>query len=180
MPVPARHVDPDILKRCIATIRGGKSIEVLYQSMNPHRPEAAWRRISPHAFAYDGMRWHVRAFCHLDRRFKDFILSRCRQLRDEGEPGALAADDKPWVTSFDVILKPNPDLTDSQQATIAEDYGMKNGEAVFPVRRALLYYFEKRLRLDLDPTKDKPAEKPVIVANWDAFVKARDEARARA
>jgi hypothetical protein len=179
MPVPTRRVDPAILKRFIATIRAGKSIEILYQSMNPHRPEAVWRRITPHAFAYDGLRWHVRAFCQIDGKFKDFILSRCHELRDEGEPGALPADDAQWTTYFDVILKPNPDLTDSQRRTIAVDYDMQHDQAVVQVRAALLYYFEKRLRLDIDSTKDRPAEKPVIVANWDEFVEARDEAMGR-
>ena len=55
---------------------------------------------------------------------------------------------------------------------------MPNGEASIPVRLALLYYFEKRLRLDVDAKKDKAAEKPVVVANWKEFVKARDAAMA--
>ena len=176
MPVPARRLEPAILKRFIAAIRAEASVEILYQSMNPMRPEAVWRRITPHAFAHDGLRWHVRAHCHIESKFKDFILSRCRELRNEEAPGARRDQDRQWTSFFDVILKPNPELTESQRHTIALDYDMPDGQVVIPVRCALLYYFEKRLRLDVDSKKDRPAEKPVIVANWKEFVKARDAA----
>ena len=38
-----------------------------------------------------------------------------------------------------------------QQKVIALDYGMKDGKAKIPVRKALLYYALKRLGLDTDP-----------------------------
>ncbi len=176
MPVPTRRVEPATLKRLIAAIRAERSIEILYQSMNRKRPEAIWRRITPHAIAHDGLRWHVRAFCHVDSKFKDFIISRCRELRDEGAPGANAPDDRQWATFFDVILRPNPKLTAKQQETIALDYEMTNRFAKTTVRCALLYYFEKRLRLDIDA--DNPPEKPVVIHNRQEFNKARDAAMA--
>jgi len=120
----------------------------------------------------------VRAFCHVDRKFKDFIISRCRDLRDEGAPGAKPSEDHQWNEFFDVILKPNPDLTAKQRETIALDYEMTDGLAKTRVRRALLYYFEKRLRLDIEAGKDKPAETPVVIHNRDEFIKARDAAMA--
>jgi WYL domain len=178
MPVPTRHIDPAILKSFIATIRDEKSVEILYQSMNPDRPEAVWRRITPHAFAHDGLRWHVRAFCHIESKFKDFILSRCRELRNVDGAGASSTQDHQWTTFFNVILKPNPELTESQRQTIAMDYDMPDSQVAIPVRLALLYYFEKRLRLDVDAKKDKPAEKPIVVVNWNEFAKARDAATA--
>jgi len=178
MPVPTRRIDPALLKRLIGVIRTETSIEVLYQSMNRNRPDAIWRRITPHAFAHDGLRWHVRAFCHVDNKFKDFIISRCRELRDEDAPGAKASDDRPWNSFLDVILKPNPALTPSQRETIALDYEMTAGFAKTTVRCALLYYFEKRLRLDMEAGKDKPHEKPVVIHNIADFVKARDTAMA--
>ena len=177
MPVPTRRVDAGVLKRLIATIRAERSIEIFFQSMNAKRPEAIWRRVTPHAFAHDGLRWHVRAFCHMESKFKDFIISRCRELRDEDSPGAKPSDDHQWNTFLDVILRPNPDLTPEQRETIALDYEMHDGFATTKVRRALLYYFEKRLRLDIDG-KDKPAEKPVVIYNRDDFVRARDAAMA--
>lgn len=178
MPVPGRRIEPSLLKRFIEVMRQYRSIEIHYQSMNSQRPEAIWRRITPHAFGNDGLRWHVRAFCHLEHKFKDFILSRCRNLREEGAGGARPAEDRQWQMMFNVELTPNPELTESQQQTIAMDYDMVDGRAVIPVRCALLYYFEKRLRLDVDAKKDRPAEKPVVVSNWKEFVKARNAAQA--
>jgi predicted DNA-binding transcriptional regulator YafY len=84
MPVPTRRIDPTFLKQFVSVIRAGNSIEINYQSMNHSRPGAIWRRITPHAFAHDGLRWHVRAFCHIDSKFKDFILSRCQGLERPG------------------------------------------------------------------------------------------------
>jgi hypothetical protein len=58
------------------------------------------------------------------------------------------------------------------------DYDMHDGRAILPVRQALLYYFEKRLRLDLDAKRDSAAERPVVIHNRDEFNKARDAAMA--
>jgi len=178
MPIPGRHIDDKTLKALLDAVRSRQSVEIHYQSMNPNRSEAVWRRITPHAFGHDGLRWHIRANCHLDNKFKDFIVSRCRGVRKPGAPGAAVTDDVAWNKFFEVILKPNPDLTESQQETIALDYQMTDGKAKLPIRCALLYYFEKRLRLDMASGIDRPAEKPVIVENWDDFVEARNAAMA--
>lgn len=178
MPIPGRRIEPQILKALLAAVRANRSVEIHYQSMNPKRAEAIWRRVTPHAFGHDGLRWHVRAFCHLEAKFKDFLISRCRGVRKEAEPGARPADDRHWRTMFDVVLRPNPALTPSQQETIALDYQMTKGRAVLPVRCAQLYYFEKRLRLDMEPGKDRPAETPVVVENHAEFLKARNAATA--
>ena len=45
-----------------------------------------------------------------------------------------------------------------------------------PVRYALLYYFSKRLRLDVVDRFDDPQEAPVIVKNRDEFDIALSEA----
>ena len=122
-----------------------------------------------HAFGSDGLRWHTRAFCHIDRKFKDFILSRCMGARLPDAAGASASDDPFWGKSFSVVLCPNPRLTADQQKVIAGDFAMENGEVAVPVRRALLYYFSKRLRLDVADRFDDPSEAPVVVKNRDDF-----------
>lgn len=175
MPVPARRVDPALFRTLLAVMREGSSVEVQYQSMSPQRPEAIWRRVTPHAFGSDGLRWHVRGFCHLDHVFKDFILSRWRGLRDVGPGGAGANDDLDWTQTFDVVLAPNPKLSAGQREAVAWEYDMPRGKTTLPVRRALLYYLKKRLRLDVEG--DSPAETPVVVANRAAFESALAGAR---
>lgn len=169
IPIPHRRVDISVLKGLVNAVRAGRSLEVLYQSMNERRPDPVWRWITPHAFANDGMRWHVRVFCHMERKFKDFILSRFLEVKDMGEPGAAANEDKRWHESIDVILIPNPKLSKGQKNVIALDYGMENGRLVVPVRKAILYYFKKRLRLDVAEAFDSPLETPVIIENHKLF-----------
>ena len=144
--------------------------------MNAHRQSPEWRRITPHAFGNDGLRWHVRAFCHIDRKFKDFILSRCLDVRDRGEPGAEPSADRHWLEIFEVTLAPNPVLSKAQRDVIEQDYVMAEGKAAVPVRKALLYYFQERLRLDVADFADQPHETSVIVANRAAFDAALAEA----
>ena len=170
MPVPSRRVSSDLFRDLLALMRSGQSAEVQYQSMSSRRPDTLWRRITPHAFGSDGLRWHVRGFCHIDGRFKDFILSRWRGLREIGPPGASGLQDHDWHDRFDVILEPNPALSPSQREAVTWEYDMPQGRVSLPVRRALLYYLHKRLRLDIDG--DLPAEKPVIVANRIEFDQA--------
>ena len=166
-PLPVRKVDAEILRGLLAVMRDRGSVEVHYQSMSPARPDLLWRRVTPHAFASDGLRWHVRAFCHEDSLFKDFVLPRVRGLRQPGPAGPLADTDADWNARFDVRLVPNPRLSEGQRAAVAWDYAMTDGRLDLPVRRALLYYLRKRLRLDVPD--DRPAEAPVILADPVAF-----------
>ena len=175
MPIPHRHINADVLRSIVAAIRNKQALEIRYQSMNPDRPFPVWRRITPHGFGNDGLRWHTRAFCHIDNKFKDFILSRCIKIRNEDFTAAAAVDIY-WLEKFNVTLVPNPVLSEAQQCIIAQDYEMKDGKITVPVRKALLYYFQKRLRLDVNSERDKPHETPVVVSNRAAFDAALTEA----
>ncbi len=175
MPIPARRVDADLFRRLLAVMREKQSVEVRYHAMSRERPDAMWRRITPHALGSDGLRWHVRGYCHLDDNYKDFILSRWRGVRDAAQPGAGGELDKDWQGTFQVVLMPNPDLSASQQEAVAWEYEMPKRQATLTVRRALLYYLKKRLRLDVE--HDSPAERPVVVANREDFEAACASAR---
>lgn len=176
MPVPYRRVKAQVLRATLAAIRHKHAVEIEYQSMSARHPAPEWRWITPHALGHDGLRWHVRAYCHIDHKFKDFILSRCLQVRGEDEPAVRPEADRFWWEVFEVTLVPNPALSKSQQAVIAQDYKMTVGKIAVPVRKALLYYFQKRLRLDVADSVDQPREIPVIVANRAAFDAALMEA----
>ncbi|NOV28301.1 WYL domain-containing protein [Methylomonas sp. ZR1] len=174
IPIPTRKVEPTILFGILKAIRSKRSIEIEYQSLNPTTTETAWRRVTPHAFASDGFRWHMRAYCHRDNRFKDFLLSRCSNTRAEGAPGPGVESDDKWLTYFEVKLAPNPRLSTSQKRAIEQDYAMQDGYVVLPVRYALLYYFDKRLRYDLLPQRSTnslgdPREIPIVVANQTEY-----------
>jgi len=174
LPIPQRRIASNSLRSLLAAVRGNRSIEILYQSMSEARPEPIWRRVSPHAFASDGLRWHARAYCHIDQKFKDFILSRCLDCRGLGEAGSFPGSDELWNSFFQVVLIPNPALTSGRQDVVAQDFAMEDGRVVVPVRRAMLYYFSKRLRLDLSSSDTR--ETPVVVSNRQDFDSALSEA----
>jgi hypothetical protein len=169
LPIPSRRTDPFVLQAVLTAIRQERGVQIEYQSNSPENPDPIWRWISPHAFGYDGLRWHVRAFCHRESRFKDFILGRCLAAGEQGPSAAAAKGDWQWQTFFQVVLKPNPDLTEGQRRAVALDYNMTDQKITVPVRFALLYYFYKRLRLDVAEHVDQPRERPVVVANRKEF-----------
>jgi len=177
LPIPGRRIVPETLRALLNAIRGGSSLHIEYQSMNPERPDPLWRWITPHAFGSDGMRWHVRAFCHRRDNFVDFLVSRCLAIGASGAAGARAEDDWRWQNFFEVHLEPNPELAVGQRRAIELDYGMTDGRVTVPVRHALLYYFIKRLRLDVGAHLDDPPERPIIVANRDDFDRALADAK---
>lgn len=172
LPTLHRRVDVTVLRTILSAIRDTGPVEILYQSMTSTSPKPAWRLITPHAFGSDGLRWHVRAYCHKDGKFKDFLLSRCSKARSTTEDGADTSKDNYWNEYFNVFLIPNPALSEAQREAIATDYGMRDSALSVPVRKAMLYYFEKRLRLDVAAKLDNPKETPVLIKNRSEFTDA--------
>lgn len=162
-PTPARGVHPETLRAVVGAIRRIEAIEINYQSLS--NPEPRWRWIAPHAIAFDGFRWHVRAFCMTDNCFKDFLLSRTLEVRGTAETATSAAEDDDWHSQVTLEIVPHPDLSETQAKVIALDYGMQDGKAEIKVRRALLYYTLKRLGLDTDQSARKPQDQQIVLLN---------------
>jgi predicted DNA-binding transcriptional regulator YafY len=177
VPMPHRNVDPDILRTMLDAIRGRKALEIRYQSLSVIRPQAVWRWISPHALAFDGHRWHVRAFCHIDRTFKDFLLPRLLKTRGTGDAEAGAGEDSIWNEIVTVGLKPHPGLTADQNRVVSQDFGMKRDRLDMRVRLALLFYVLKRLNLDFEEERRPAREQHVVLANRDDVRKALKRAQ---
>jgi hypothetical protein len=178
VPMPQRHVDPDVLRATIDSVRQHRALEVRYQSLSNRRPEPTWRWISPHALAFDGNRWHVRAFCHIDHRFKDFLLPRILKTRHTADAQARPEDDAIWAEIVTVALKPHPGLTEDQRRVIVQDFGMKGERLDVKVRLALLYYLLRRLDLDDFQGEKRPArEQHVVLANRDEVRRALQRAQ---
>ena len=167
LPAPHRNVDPEVLQAILVGARNGNAVEIRYQSLSASRPKPIWRWISPHAFGFDGMRWHTRAYCHIDEKFKDFLLSRVLGVRKTAEARALGNDDRLWWETVSVAMKPHPKLTADQQAVVAQDYGMKKNRLHVEVKLALLYYFLRRHGLGLSAGESNPREQHIILANDD-------------
>lgn len=162
-PTPVRGINPAMLRSVVGAIRRSDAIEVKYQSMSTAEP--VWRWIAPHAIAFDGFRWHARAFCLTKTTFRDFLLSRILENRECRESAVSAKDDRDWNTEATLEIGPHPELSETQANIIALDYGMHNGKAKIKVRRALLYYALRRLGLDTDPAARKPQDQQIVLLN---------------
>jgi len=162
-PTPVRGVNPVTLRSVVGAIRRSLAIEVRYQSLSS--PDPRWRWIAPHAIAFDGFRWHTRAFCLTDECFKDFLLSRILKIRGSRESGVSVGDDRDWHSEITLEIGPHPDLSETQAKVIALDYGMRGGKAKIKVRRALLYYALRRLGLDTDPAARQPRDQQIVLLN---------------
>lgn len=162
-PVPARGVNPEVLREVLSAIRAMAALNITYQSMSRPEPTARW--IEPHALAFDGFRWHARAFCQNDGVFKDFLLSRIVDVGERGQLTAAARQDEAWNSEVVLEIGPHPKLSDTQRRAIEMDYGMEDGRAEIVVRKALLFYALKRLGLDTDPAARRPQDQQIVLKN---------------
>jgi hypothetical protein len=151
----------------LAAIRKALVLDVMYQSMS--RPEPMRRLIEPHALAYDGFRWHARAFDQETGEFRDFVLGRLSKPKPAGPARARASDDRDWHGFVELKIAPHPGLTPAQAKAIALDYGISKGKAVIRVRRALLFYALRRLGLDVGPDVRPPHEQHIVLVNRGAI-----------
>jgi predicted DNA-binding transcriptional regulator YafY len=162
-PVPERAVDPFVLRALMRAIRSRTAVSARYQSMS--RPEPLRRVIEPHALAYDGFRWHVRAHDRESGEFRDFVIGRILAPRAAGPALANAASDAAWHSFVVLQIAPHPGLTAAQARAVAHDYGIRGASAPIRVRRSLLYYALKRLGLDVPPDTRPPHEQHIVLVN---------------
>jgi len=158
--MPTRSIDAKVLRHLLIAIRSGKALQIEYQSMN--RPESAMRWITPHALGFDGFRWHVRAYCHEDDRFRDFLLGRILSITGEKPHQIDPSLDVDWRRNVTIRIGPHPGLTAAQKRIIERDYRMQDGVATIEVQAALAFYLIWGLRLEAGDL-DRPAKSQQIV-----------------
>jgi hypothetical protein len=164
VPVPARVIDPTILRDIVRGIREGSALRIFYQSGSA--PEPRWRRVMPLRLVSDGQRWHMRGFDPARGRHQDYVLARTLRVRRSARAAPDVPEDRDWNTIVEVVLGPNSDMEPGLRRAYAFDYGMTGAELHVPVRRALLFYFLTNLRLDFDRLSRKPARvHPLVVRN---------------
>jgi len=161
--LPTRRVRTDVLLSVLWAIRDHTEIEVTYQSMR--RPSATRRWIVPHSLAFDGARWHVRAWCHEGSMFRDFVLTRIQEIHTHRVSEVDATRDSEWNTYAVVEIEPRPNLTVGQRDSVITDFGMQNGKLCKTIRRALVQYFVRHLQID-EPGN---AGQPIVWANREEF-----------
>lgn len=162
VPLPSRAIESRTLTLMLRAIAERSMLEIHYQSIA--RDEQQARYISPHAFGYDGVRWHVRAYCHLRRGFRDFVFGR---ILSAGTPKASPIDpdeDREWNTNVELVLTPDTSLTPEQRCGVEIDYGMTNGTVTITCRQAMLYYTLRTLNFEANGSPRK-GERQLAIAN---------------
>lgn len=167
VPVPARPVDANILRTVVQAIRHRHRLDIRYQSFT--QPKSRDREIEPHALVFDGMRWHARAFDPTLSEFRDFVLGRIYGVKVVGTAMSEPENDLEWQQRITLSLGPNPELSEDQIAAVRHDYGFKGETLNLTVRRALLFYVKRSLRLDLDHTSTPPQHQHLILVKEAAL-----------
>ncbi len=157
---PLRNINAEQVRPILKAIREKLAIDIGYISLSS--PDYLDRIIEPHALIFDGLRWHVRAFCCKNQDFRDFTLSRFNgDAIFEGKATHSEQDDEKWKTMVDIVIQPDPRLNAKQQEIIANDFQMENGKKTIRTRAALVNYLLLRLRLD--GYKNTPEEQQIIL-----------------
>jgi len=148
---PQGQVDQNVFRLLLAAIHCQSGCQVMYQSFSS--ATAQKRTIWPHALAWSGERWHVRAYDSKRHTYLDFALPRITSASAEKSSLPDNADeDKDWLETLNIEVIPNPKLSASQQRVIANEYGMKRKSNGYvwstTLRRCMIPYFLYRYRLD--------------------------------
>lgn len=164
--VPVRDVKPEVLRPIMMAARQQKRLDVDYVSIN--NPDHEGRIIVPHTLVHTGLRWHVRAWCEKNQEYRDFVLSRFRDIPDimDESPHGIE-DDVEWNTRVTIRIVPDPRLSDAQQDVIQHDYGMEDGVLEVTTRAKLLPYALKLLHIDHTELQPDPTAQQIIVENRD-------------
>jgi len=176
VPRTNRVVDDAVLRALLAAVRERQLIRVKYQSFS--RPEASLRWIAPHAFADDGDRWHVRAYCATNHDFRDFVVSRIQQVAETRDSPVSSDADRGWYSVATIRLAPNPKLEDSAKRALEVEHRMVGGTMELTVRTCFVYYVRRRLWLDLDDNYLPPRRKQLVLVNAAQVARSEEEADA--
>lgn len=162
--VPVRDVKPEVLRPILMAARQQKRLDVDYVSIN--NPDHEGRIIVPHTLVHTGLRWHVRAWCEKNQEYRDFVLSRFRdipEIMDDSEHGVTG--DTHWNTQVTLRIVPDPRLSRAQRDVIEHDYGMENGVLQVTTRAKLVPYALKLLHIDHAEDRADPTAQQIVVEN---------------
>lgn len=160
-----RQIDPAVLQAVNQAIVSGKELRVRYQSMS--RTEPALHRLCPHALAFDGLRWHTRAFSYTHHEFRDFVLARMSSAELSYPAEVDASEDAAWHEWVCVRIGAHPGLSATQKQAVEFDYGMASGVLEHKVRAALVPYFLRAMRISRDDLAREAMVQQVVLLNRD-------------
>jgi hypothetical protein len=170
-----RPTDPQVLLRLLDAIRQKMEIKVEYASLTGS-PEGS-RVIAPHALAHSAGRWHVRAWSREHNDFRNYNINRIRSVGEQ-QPSAIdPALDFEWAHEINLVIVPNPGLSTEQQAAVAAEHGMKDGQLIWPCKLSLSFYLMTEYNLDVEIGVLRPEKQQLVLQNRVEVDQARAAAR---
>jgi WYL domain len=154
-----RGLSIEIVRALSEAIMSGSSLSISYRSMS----RDSHRVIGPHALAYDGHRWHARAWCFEKSEFLDFSIGRIKGAEKAERRDFNKHDDVMWNNYQTLILSPNPELDLRQRSVIEDEFGMINGRVEIKCRKSMCFYFMRMHNLDIFGLP--PTRKQVVLLN---------------
>lgn len=146
--------------------RLARAVEITYRSMKDPKPHI--RIISPHSIIRAGRRWHVRAYCDLNKQFRDYNLGRISDVKLLDKPSeSLMKHDKDWMTEVKIRLIAHPDLSPDQESLIRFEYFQDTAARVTTCRAPLINYFIQDVRAAIDVKTQRPPEYQLAVQNLE-------------
>jgi hypothetical protein len=159
MPMLIRRHNLRVLARLLSAIEHQRSIEAVVATMSS--PKGRGRRLTPTAIAFVNNRYHVRAFCWDNMAYRDFLIGRFKSTPKVVRPSKSSKDwgdnapafercrgippepDAEWEQMIELELRPNPHLSQDQQALIVTDYELDQGGSSkrIVLRKPLIGYF---------------------------------------
>jgi hypothetical protein len=134
-----RPVETETLRRVVHALQSRCRIRIRYQSLTSPEPTERW--VFPCTLAYNGSRWHLRAFCHLRSAYRDFVIGKILEVIGEAEETTAIPEDLNWMQTVSVQIGASKTLAKDQTMAVEHDYGMADGKCEVSVRRSLLQYF---------------------------------------
>jgi len=160
-----RYVDPSVMRPLLKAMKCKTAVDCEYLSVTNNEPLG--RLIYPHSFVKAANRWHVRGFCALRNNFLDFVLSRFRSVEYDGnEAMHTEKEDVKWNTLVDLILAPDPRLTDTQKQALEKDFNMKDGQLIVKARGALVKYTLDDLQIKTKMLEADPQAQQLVCVNY--------------
>ncbi len=161
---PVRDVKPEVLRPIMQAARQQKRLDCDYVSLN--NPDREGRIIVPHTLVYTGLRWHVRAWCEKNQGYRDFVLSRFRDIPElmDDSPHGIDGDSE-WNTSATIRITADPRLSPEQQEVVETDYGMEDHSLNITTRGKLVPYALRLLHINPREELSDPTGQQIVVAN---------------
>ena len=125
----------------------GTPLHVQYRSLSSGLTA---REIVPHALVDNGLRWHVRAYDRVRKKFSDFVINRIAEIQvlpsEKVRSEETKEADIQWNRIVEMHLVPHPQLEHPE--TVEYEYGMQGGRLKVQVRAAVAGYVLRRWNVD--------------------------------